>query len=149
MANACFRCKQSIGSGDTFCTSCRSEVDLSFEYTQESRMWVAVGLIPVLILLSIAGSGALGALEGQSPGVATALGVTVAFPFAIIFSYALYRDFQHVSRRDDTDWNPSKWLYIVLAGLSIPLPVLPVLVGPYHLYKRKQTLGLALRRSKE
>jgi hypothetical protein len=168
MPNACFRCKQSIGSGETFCTSCRHDVGFvvsrepdgedaaggeseaesyvdSVGYTKDSRLWLGVAAGAALIALLLVGPVLFAVITGGSFLTTGLLGIGYAVPVAIAFAYALIREYQHITRRDDTEWEPSKWLYTILAAVSILIPVCPVIIGPWHLYKRKQTIGLVLR----
>lgn len=139
MANACFRCKTSIESGRTFCGGCRGEVSLEFPYTRDTRLWLLIAGLPVAVAVVAAADALL--LGG------TGLGVLGAYPLSLAFAFALYRDCEHVRRRDDraTDWTPSKWGYSALAFASMLLIVPMVVVAPYHLYRRKQSIGLVLR----
>lgn len=146
MANACFRCKSPIDAGETFCRGCRGQVSLDFAYTRESRLWLVVAVAPVLALLVVGGTVVRAALQGPVDA-SIAVTLILAFPFAIAFAYALYRDCQHLQRRDDAGWAPSKWNYAVLAFASIALIVPMFLIAPYHLYRRKRSVGLALRRT--
>lgn len=149
MANACFRCKERIESGRTFCGACREEVSLDFSYTRESRAWVLVaGSLAVQVLL-----GALSIVREAVPGMADSTVIAVAtllisilgLPTGFVMAYGLVKDADHLRRRDDTDWNPSKWGYWAFAALALfVLPGVPIAV--YHLYRRWATVGLSWRR---
>lgn len=143
MANACFRCKTPIDSGETFCRGCRSQVSLDFAYTRETRLWLVVAVAPVLALAVVGAPIVYGAVTGAQ---VSGLWSLLAYPVAFAFAYALYRDCQHVRRRDDVDWTPSLWAYAVLAVFSALLIVPMFLAAPYHLFRRKRSIGLALRR---
>lgn len=142
MANACFRCKDSIPSGETFCGLCRGEVVLDFSPT-ESRTWFVVAAALALQGIFFAAGLLVYLLYGsKSLVIAAGGGLMLAWIPGIALAYALYRDAAHVRNRDDTDWNPSKWGYIVLisAGLLLVVPV--TVLGISHLRKRHNTIGL-------
>lgn len=143
MANACFRCKSPIDSGETFCRGCRSQVSLDFAYTRESRLWLVVAVAPVLALAVASAPFVYGAVTGVQTRVVWSL---PAYPLAFAFAYALYRDCQHVRRRADAAWTPSAWAYAALAVFSALLIVPMFLAAPYHLFRRERSIGLALRR---
>jgi hypothetical protein len=144
MANACFRCKTPIASGETFCGDCNATVDLAkLSRTGGSRVWLGVLAFPAWLLVSIPLSAALSVL---APGVA-AVGVTavsgVGLLLGFVFLWALVADAKHLRERDAVDWNPSAWLYYGLAALVFTMAFFPApLVASYHLYKRSKTAGL-------
>lgn len=131
MANACFRCKERIDSGKTFCGACREEVSLEFSYNRESRMWVVVAVGSVLQLVLVL---------SEIP--------VITFPLSLVLAYALLKDAGNLRRRDDSDWSPSKWGYRVLAGLLFFVVTGPLIAG-YHLSRRHSAVGLRLRRYAE
>lgn len=145
MSNACFRCKAPIDSGATFCAGCRTEASLEFPYERDTRLWVVVAAAPVLVLL--AGGLAAAALVVEAVPDALAVGSTATWPIAWAFAYALYRDCQHVRRRDDvaTDWTPNEWAYAALAVFTAVAVAPMFLAAPYHLYRRRSAIGLVLR----
>jgi len=142
MPNACFRCRTSIDSGETFCRSCHREVDLDFDVERSSRTWLIVAVVPVLVPGLFALEAALSSLVGGSLVFFTAV---LSLGSQVVFAYALYTDAGHVRRRADSDWTPNRWLYATMAVLSVLLfvPMYPVAV--YHLYRRKRTIGLPVR----
>lgn len=141
MANACFRCKASIESGETFCRRCREVASMEFPFTRDSRLWIVVLGAPTLGLLTILASVGYVAATGAS-GILVGAGVTVAWLLGLPWLWALHLDCKHVGRRDDTDWEPSEWLYLFVGACSVLLLVPMFLVGPYHCYRRRETIGL-------
>lgn len=142
MPNACFRCRASIDSGETFCGSCRHEVDLDFGVEQTSRTWMIVAIVPALVPGLFVIETALSSVVG---GSYTFLTVMVSLGSVILFGYALYADAGHVRRREDSDWTPNRWAYAAMAVLGplLFVPIYPIAV--YHLYRRKRAIGLSIR----
>lgn len=152
MANACFRCQERIDSGKTFCGSCRQQVSLDFSYTRESRAWTLVaGSLALQVLFGVVvlvRATVPGMADNPVVGTAMLLVSALVMPSIFLMPYGLLKDAGHLRRRDDTDWNPSKWGYWALAFLALfVLPGVPIAV--YHLYRRWRTVGLRLRQYAE
>ncbi len=154
MTNACFRCKEPIESGRTFCGACREGVSLEFSYTRESRAWLLVAVGAALQVLLIVGSTAAtvysnpGGPLAEVLGVGLAAGSAMAFLVSPVVAYGLLKDAQHVEARADADWNPSNWAYYAFAALSMFVLPSPF-VAAYHLRKRRAAIGLRVRRYEE
>lgn len=152
MANACFRCKDPIDSGQTFCAACDREISYEELFAEPTvrgtNVWVLVAIPPVLAALStvlwplpLAVDGTMGsAIE-----VVTGVIMLSFFLSTFLMAYALLKDTEHIRNRTDTDWNPSKGTYWVLAFLSLWMLPAPF-IALYYLYRRRSTVGLSLNR---
>lgn len=123
-------------------------MDLSgLDRTPESRLWMVLvaffAWIPVSLALS-AGAEFLATGAGGVVSIATSMvGVLLGFAFLV----ALVWDAKHLRQRDDVDWEPSRWLYWGMAAATFVTAFLASpLVAGYHLYRRRQEVGLPLRR---
>lgn len=145
MANACFRCKQSIQSGRTFCDGCRHEVDLDFSHTRESRTWAVLAGSVLLQILGVVAGVVWSTVGGGGTG-AVLMGVFLAFPLALVAAVAIVLDAKHVRKRDDTEWSPSEWAVWGYAFAVFSM-LFSVPATAYYLYRRRHEVGLSIRRS--
>lgn len=150
MGNACFRCKTPIASGGTFCEDCDQVVTpIEGQYTRESRLWVWVAALPLWLLLSIVAVPLLSLVLPAGPvSAVSTLATVLSLPLLFAFMWALVKDAEHVAARDDVDWEPSAWRYVVMSASCLLLVLVPVpFVAGYHLYRRYTTVGLPLGRT--
>lgn len=119
----------------------------ALDRTPESRLWMVLVAFFAWIPLSLALSGVAELLvpgAGGVLGIATSMvGILLGFAFLV----ALVWDAKHIRQRDDVDWEPSQMLYWGMAAATFMTFFLASpLVAGYHLYRRKQEMGLPLRR---
>ncbi|WP_181685967.1 hypothetical protein [Halorhabdus salina] len=139
MQNACFRCREPIPSGGTFCRDCQSKVSLSGAAVDDvSGWWLAVaggsiGFVVAIALTVVAVAVSLTAITM----IATIVMVLSIGGFFI----GLYADMRFIQRRNDLEWSPSDWYLTVLLFCSLFLLTIPF-VSVYYLYRRRQRIGL-------
>lgn len=138
MANACFRCRRSIPSGGTFCSSCRSEVSLAdATFGGDARWWMLVATGAVASLLPVV---VLPVLAPVDAGTAYLLSAA-AFVFGMVaYLGGIYADVRFLQRRDDLGWAPGDWYMVIL--LTVGVFMLAPIGALVHILLRWRRVGL-------
>lgn len=138
MQNACFRCRTSLPSGETFCPDCWSEVSLEgAESSVGTRWWIVVAATTGGMTLGMAII-AIATVTGVM--LVASAAATIALILWFGFLIALAMDAHRLKERDEV-WSPPTWLLAIVVVLSL-LWVLAPLAGAYYLYVRRSRIGL-------